>query len=229
MRETWSIVSCPGLFEFEHVCVERDERTILDDVSRRILSCGITCLVGPSGSGKTTALRLLNGLEIPDDGRVLFDGDDIATLDRQDLRRRVGMVFQRPVLFGGSLRDNLAVARHGSDTDYSASLAEVGLDVSRLDSATARLSGGEAQRLCMARALRTRPEALLMDEPTSALDTDAKKRIESLARRLADDGMPVVWVSHDHDQVDRLANRVLELVDGKFVERRGGGLHAHTE
>jgi putative ABC transport system ATP-binding protein len=96
-------------------------------------------------------------------------------------------------------------------------LEHVGLSAGLLDRDAATLSGGEAQRMCVARALLTRPEVLLADEPTAALDIDARIAVEGLARQLADEGIAVLWVSHDTDQVRRLADHVLAIVDGKVA------------
>jgi putative ABC transport system ATP-binding protein len=176
----------------------------------------LVVLVGPSGAGKSTLLRLCNRLEVPTGGRVLFHGDDVATLDPLAHRRRVGMVFQRPTLFPGTIRDNLAVADPSADDAHLRdALAQAALDESFLDRVGDDLSGGEAQRACIARALLTDPEVLLMDEPTSALDPDARESIERLGRELADGGLALVWVSHDLDQVRRVADRTIVLIEGR--------------
>jgi len=206
-------------FRFEAVSVVADGATIVDEVSI-VLACeGVTAVAGPSGAGKSTLLRLCNRLEVPTAGRVLLDGIDLAELDPLALRRRVGMVFQRPVVFAGSVRDNLRVADDGAgDETLGEALGRAGLESSFLDRRADDLSGGEAQRSCIARALLTGPEVLLMDEPTSALDVDARATIEQLARSLADQGIPVVWVTHDLDQADRLADRTIVMIDGRVVD-----------
>src|SRR6516165_5568451 len=101
----------PVAFEFERVIVRRAGRPILDEVTARIPAAGITVISGPSGAGKTTLLRLCNRLEVPDEGRLCYRGQPLDELDPLMLRRRVGMVFQRPTPFPGSVADNLAVAR----------------------------------------------------------------------------------------------------------------------
>lgn len=205
-------------FRFEDVCFEVGGRLVLDHVSV-VLGCeGITVIVGPSGSGKSTLLRMCNRLEVPTSGRVLLDGIDLATIGPTTLRRRVAMVFQRPVVFGGSVRDNLCVADpNAADARFADVLQRAGLSPDVLDREAATLSGGEAQRLCVARALLTDPEILLMDEPTSALDVDHRLRIEELARGLAMAGIPILWVTHDLEQAARIADERVELVDGRVV------------
>jgi putative ABC transport system ATP-binding protein len=206
-----------ALFSFEAVVVEAGGRRILDGVTTDLPDHGVTCLVGPSGSGKSTMLRLCNRLEVPTSGVVRFRGTDLADLDPLAHRRRVGMVFQRPTPFPGTVRDNLLVARPAATDDVlGAALARAALSEAFLDRVADELSGGEAQRMCLARTLITDPEVLLMDEPTSSLDVDATKELERSARQLADDGVPVVWVSHDLAQVDRIADARL-LVDAGRV------------
>ena len=176
-------------------------------------------VVGPSGSGKSTLLRLCNRLVVPTSGVVRFRGDDVAGLDPLRLRRRVGMVFQRPTLFGGTVRDNLRVAQpDGSEDDYEEALGRAALDRSFLDRRADELSGGEAQRACFARTLVTGPEVLLMDEATSSLDAAARTTLERLACAAArEGGVPVVWVTHDEEQVARIADHVLTLEAGRVV------------
>ena len=206
------------LFELDAVVLEIDGRSILRGISLAISDDGITVLLGPSGAGKTMILRLLNRLEVPTAGVVRFRGESVASIDPLALRRRVGMVFQRPAPFPGTVRDNLLVADPAASNEaLLAALAGAGLAPTFLDRSADDLSGGESQRMCLARTLVTRPEVLLMDEPTSALDPDARHRLERTARDLAAEGRPVVWVTHDLDQADRLADDVLVVIDGRVA------------
>lgn len=206
-------------FSFEAVSViVSDGSTILDGVDATIPRAGLTVVAGPSGSGKSTLLRLCNRLEVPTSGRVRLDGVDLATTDVLALRRRAGMVFQRPVLFAGTVRENLLVARADVDDGRRGrELARVGLDPALLDRQADDLSGGEAQRMCIARTLLTDPEILLLDEATSALDVDARAVIELLAKQFVADGLMVVWVTHDLEQAERLADRTLVVLGGRVV------------
>jgi putative ABC transport system ATP-binding protein len=175
-------------------------------------------VVGPSGAGKSSLLRLCNRLELADGGSVSFHGEDVRGMDPIALRRRVGMVFQTPTPFGGTVRDNLRVAR--PDLDDAAArrvLRRAALDPALLDRRAADLSGGEAQRMCVARTLVSEPEVLLMDEPTSSLDLTATLALEELARTLVAESVASVWVTHDLDQMRRLADQVLVVVDGTLV------------
>jgi putative ABC transport system ATP-binding protein len=178
----------------------------------------VTAVFGPSGSGKSTLLRLCNRLELPTSGRASFYGSDIAGLDPLWLRRRVGMCFQRPTPFPGTVADNLRAADPDApDARLRETLARVALSGSWLDRDVAGLSGGEAQRVCLARTLMARPQVLLLDEPTSAIDTEAAEVIERAVRELAADGTPALWVTHNSAQVARAADRVLRLECGRSL------------
>ena len=210
-----------ALFEFAGVTVRFGDRVALDAVDLVLPQRRLIALVGASGSGKSTLLRLCNRLEVPTDGRIRFRGDDVAQLDPVQLRRRVGMVFQRPTPFDGSVLDNLRVADPTTDaTSAVAWCARVGLPADVVEQTATTLSGGEAQRMCLARTLATRPQVVLMDEPTSALDHENALRIEDLARTLVDsDGISVIWVSHDRAQVERIADEAVEVASGRVVGR----------
>jgi len=206
------------LFSFEGLTVSGAGRQRLGDLTGTIPDRGITVIVGPSGAGKSTLLRCCNRLDAPTAGSVRFRGDDVAVLDPRAHRRRVGMVFQAPVAFPGTVLDNLRVADSGITAERAEDLlARVHLDAAMITRDAGTLSGGEAQRMVLARCLVTGPEVLLLDEPTSALDAPATRRLEMLARELADDGLPQVWVSHDLDQLRRLADHVVVLIDGRWA------------
>lgn len=205
-------------FEFERVSVVRAGRRVLDQITGRIPAAGITVVAGPSGAGKTTLLRLCNRLEIPDAGTVSYRGQRLDELDPLALRRRVGMVFQRPTPFPGSVADNLAVAHPEAGAgEMGDALERVGLDPALLGQEARTLSGGELQRMCLARTLVTQPETLLLDEPTSALDEQPKRVFERTARELAANGITIVWVSHDDAQAARVADRIYHLGDGHLT------------
>ena len=204
--------------EFDRVTVVRAGRPVLDEITASVPAAGITVVSGPSGAGKTTLLRLCNRLEIPDAGVVSYRGQPLDELDPLALRRRVGMVFQRPTPFPGTVADNLAVARPDAGTaEMSAALERVALDPGLLDQEARTLSGGELQRVCLARTLVTGPETLLLDEPTSALDEQPKLVFEDTARALAAQGITLVWVTHDNAQARRIADRTYWLRDGRLA------------
>ena len=207
----------PVCLQFDSVSLDVGGTAVLDRVDCRIPEGGITVITGPSGSGKSTLLRMCNRLDVPTSGRVLFRGVDVATVDPVAHRRRVGMVFQRPTPFAGTGADNLAVAGVTERAEAVALFDRVGLDAALLDEPTDHLSGGEAQRLCLARTLATGGEVLLADECTSSLDAASTTVLETLARRLADAGTTVVWVTHDLDQVERLADHRIVVERGRVV------------
>jgi len=182
----------------------------------------ILAIVGPSGSGKSSLLRLLNRLDEPTEGNVYLDEVDYRQVAPRELRRRVGMVMQRPYLFAGTVLDNLRFGPRQRGEDLSALAAEellAGVGLSGFASRdVSNLSGGEAQRVSFARALANAPEVLLLDEPTSALDEDAKREVEAVIQRIGhEQGVACVLVTHDAAQAARLAERVLVLESGRIV------------
>jgi len=208
------------LFTLEHVVVELGGQRVVDGVTDHIHEGHATALVGPSGSGKTTVLRLLNRLVEPTEGRVLFRGRDVRELDVHDLRRRVGLLGQHPVMLTGTIGEEVRVGRTDlADDDVEGLLDRVALGHFPQDRPTAGLSGGEQQRLALARALAVEPEALLLDEPTSALDPASARSVDRVVRSLVQGGLSVVLVSHDRDRAASLADDALVLDRGRLVER----------
>lgn len=216
-----------ALFSFERVTLDGDERARLDELSVELPGSGVTAIAGPSGAGKSSLLRCCNRLDAPQSGVVRYRGADVAARDPLAHRREVGMVFQRPVLFPGSVADNVRIADPQAGEERIAQLLRrAALDPSFAARDAGALSGGEAQRVCIARALATDPHVLLMDEPTSSLDADAAETLEKLMRELAADGVPVVLVSHGEAQIKRVADHVVRLEEGRVTrteERAGVG------
>jgi ABC-type methionine transport system ATPase subunit len=178
----------------------------------------VTAVVGPSGAGKSTLLRAINRLIELSSGEVYLDGESTGSLDPLELRRRVGMVFQIPALFGVSVEEAILYGARlaGRSADPARLLEVVGLDPSMCRRVPETLSVGQQQRVSVARALALEPEALLLDEPTSALDEGARRKIEELVRDLnARLGLTMVFVSHDLSQVERVADRVVLLAEGR--------------
>jgi putative ABC transport system ATP-binding protein len=205
-----------------------DGRRILEDVSFEVRRGTVFTVLGPSGSGKSTLLRCLDRLLEPTSGRVRLDGRDAAELPVQDLRRRVGMVFQAAALFEGTVMDNVLYGPRLHVSVPGAAelelterlLGRVGLPATFRDKPVEELSGGEAQRLCLARALANEPEVLLLDEPTAALDPTASQVVEDLLAELAGDtDLTMVFVTHNLAQARRIGDRGMLLVDGHVVEQ----------
>lgn len=211
-------MTAPPSFELRNVVAGPIDDPILKNITIDIPCEGITALAGPSGSGKSTLLRLLNRLDDPTGGTIALDGEPLTSFEPSALRRRVGMVFQKAPVFDGDVLDNLRVA-DPTVTEAGAVhvLEHVGLSPALLSRRASDLSGGEAQRMCVARALLTEPSVLLADEPTAALDRSARRTIEDLGLEVAAGGVPIVWVTHDTEQLRRLADHAMVLVAGRVV------------
>jgi len=198
-------------------------KTILSGISFEVQTGELLGIVGPSGSGKSSLLRLLNRLDEPSTGTVFLDDLDYRQLPPRELRRRIGMVMQRPFLFPGDVATNLRFgpAQRGEampQDEIAILLERVGLAGFAAQEVSV-LSGGEQQRVSLARTLANRPEVLLLDEPTSALDEQSKQGIEELVGALVrDHGLTCVMVTHDRDQARRMCHRVIVLEAGRLVQ-----------
>jgi len=211
-------------FCFDAVVFERDGRRILDGLSDHIHAGVVTAIIGDSGAGKSTLLRLLNRLEEPTQGFISFHDDRIDSIDVHQLRRKVSLVGQRPVMLAQTVLGELRIADPEVTVDRAHELlARVALGEFELERKTLTLSGGEQQRLALARALTVEPEVLLLDEPTSSLDDSSATAVDQVIRDLASSGLTVVLVSHDLDRVQGVADFVLVLDHGRLVERGSPG------
>lgn len=216
----------PPAFALEAVTQESGGVRILTDVSMSIPQGKLTALIGPSGAGKSSLLRLLNRLDDPVAGIVRYREQPLADIPVGEHRRRVGFVFQTPVMFPGTVRDNLIVAAHIASVSpdkiehrvsESLELAEVSGDL--IDRDSTRLSVGQKQRVNIARALMTRPETLLLDEPAASLDPEtAEKLMSTIARLSTERGVTVVAVTHRLSEARELSSVVVMLEAGSVVE-----------
>ena len=201
------------------VSVQAGATIILDRLSLSITPGAPTLIVGPNGSGKTTLLRLLMGLATPSAGRVSWGG----RTDSKPVRRAI--LFQRPVMLRRTAAANVAYALAQAGTPRRERAADVALLLERVGLAdlaqrpARRLSGGEQQRLTLARALTRDPEILLLDEPTASLDPAATRGVEEIVLMAAQSGIKIVMASHDLGQVRRLAGEVMFMVRGALRER----------
>ena len=194
------------------------EAEILRGVTFAVQAGEVFSVVGPSGAGKSTLLRTINRLVESTAGNIFLDGAPIEEINPLELRRRIGMVFQLPALFGDTVEDSVlyGVRLAGKCADVERLLGLAGLAPSLASRNPQSLSVGQQQRVSIARALALEPEVLLMDEPTSALDQAARQRIEDLIGQLNKElGLTIVVVSHALDQVERIADRVVLLIDGR--------------
>jgi len=196
----------------EGLTVARGGRTLLRGIDLAVEAGEVVALVGPSGVGKSSLLRTLVRLDEPAGGRVLVDGTDASELEPCALRRRVGLVSQAPVMLEGDVRANLAYGlEEPDDAALAESLAATGLGPAFMTRTAQELSGGEAARVAVARALARDPVALLLDEPTAALDGVSASAVEALVRDLAERGLGILVVTHDEAQAERIADERVEL------------------
>jgi tungstate transport system ATP-binding protein len=186
--------------------------TILDGISLTIAAGAPTVLIGPNGSGKTTSLRVLMGLLTPTSGRVTWGGREHAPPNRR------AIVFQRPAMLRRSAEANIRYALGRNDPARVSELLKL-VGLPGLEKRPARrLSGGEQQRLALARALARDPELLLLDEPAASLDPAATKAIEDIVREVAARGVKVVMSTHDLGQARRIAGDIVLLHRGRVIE-----------
>jgi len=208
-------------------------RTLVEGATFEARAAEVVAIVGPSGAGKSTLLRLLNRLDEPTSGTVYLRGTNYRDIQPRELRRSVGMVTQRAYLFPGSVADNLRFGpiQRGellSESTVDELLARVGLS-GYAGRNVGNLSGGEVQRVSVARTLANRPLVLLLDEPTSALDESAKREVEALVQSIVrDHRLTCLMVTHDMAQAARVADRALVLERGRIARSGPAGevLHA---
>ena len=222
------------VIEAQNIDVHYGETQALSDITMSIPEGKVTALIGPSGCGKSTFLRCINRMnDLIDsarvDGNLLLRGKDVYDddVDPVALRRRVGMVFQKPNPFPKSIRDNIAYGLRiqGYEGDIDARIEESLRSAAlwdevkdQLDESGLELSGGQQQRLCIARAIAPDPEVILMDEPASALDPVATSKIEDLIDELAEE-YTVVIVTHNMQQAARISDQTaVFLTGGELVE-----------
>lgn len=202
---------------------------VLRGISEKIEEQEVVCVIGPSGSGKSTFLRCLNLLEEPTGGEVYLDGERINApgVDIDKIRERLGMVFQNFNLFPHmTVLDNVTLApikvkgKNKAEAEESALkiLETVGLS-DKAASFPASLSGGQKQRVAIARALAMEPEVMLFDEPTSALDPEMVGEVLNVMKKLAEEGMTMVIVTHEMGFAREVADRVLFIDQGVVMER----------
>lgn len=216
-------MSAAPLLRAERVGRSFGEVHALHDVALDVRAGETTVVMGASGSGKSTLLRLLGLLDAPTAGRVLLEGREVPPTGAAWLEavRRIGLVQQRPGLLRATTVENVAfplrgrgVARRAAEQDATRWLDRLGL-ASKADARASTLSGGEAQRTALARALVARPDVLLLDEATNQLDGEATRLVEAILREERARGCALVLVSHDVRQARRLADRFLFLVKGR--------------
>ena len=217
-----------ALIKLENVGRRVDGREILKNVNLEIDKGEVVAFIGPTGAGKTTLLRLIDLLDTPTSGKILFDGVDtgsVSALERLKLRRRMAFVLQKPVVFNTTVYENIACGLKWRGVNGEALrrrvdnlLEMVGMSDYRHRNART-LSGGEAQRVAISRALAIEPEVLLLDEPTANLDPVSASRVEDLIIKIIGDARTTIVMStHDMAQGQRLAGRIGVLMDGTLLQ-----------
>ncbi|NBJ69934.1 ATP-binding cassette domain-containing protein [Roseburia sp. 1XD42-34] len=201
------------MFRIENVKVNE----IIEVSQLEIPANQIVCIIGKSGSGKSTFLRLLNHLDSPDEGTIFYRGNDIQQLDPIELRRSITMVPQTPVMFPGTIKDNLQIGQRLSglstadEVTLQQALKRVSLHKS-LDTPANDLSGGEKQRLALARATLLDADVFLLDEPSSALDSDtADEVIDAFIDFIKSENKSLIMITHDLGLAERVADVTIEM------------------
>jgi len=218
-----------AVVEYRNIHKRYGDFVAIDSVSARVNRGEVVCLIGPSGSGKSTLLRTTNALESVSSGELYFDGQRLpeTKADIRKVRQRMGMVFQSFELFPHkTVLENitigpltvLKISEEDARQRARVLLEKVGL-TDKADMYPSLLSGGQQQRVAIARALAMEPEVMLFDEPTSALDPETIGEVLSVMKRLADEGMTMIVVTHEMTFARRVADWVIVLDHGRIVEQ----------
>lgn len=209
---------------FSNVSYTVDDTTILKHVTGSFPDRKITTIAGPSGSGKSTLLKLCNGLISPTSGDIFIHGRSIDEFEPTELRRKVGIALQHAPMIKGSVYDNLALplklaGKTLSKQEALECLYDVGLDESFLQHDTKDLSGGQRQKVSIARTLVNRPNILLLDEITASLDPQSTKDIEHLIEYINEThGVTIIWITHHLDQARTVGHYTWIMMEGEVVE-----------
>ena len=209
------------IFELDNLGLVSPEKIILEEISLSVEAGAHLTITGPSGSGKSSLLKLLAALVSPSSGRIVYQGRDLEDLDPVTYRREVSYCFQQPVLFGQTVRDNMAFPfeiRHlpFDQERVLATLARLNLGPEFLEKPIKELSGGEKQRVALVRNLLFEPKVLLLDEVSSGLDEKTKTLLRTFLTDLHQAGVTLIEVTHDQREIEA-AGRLLTIVEGRLA------------
>ncbi len=208
--------------QFHNVSYTAGDRPILTNITTQFLAGHITTLVGPSGAGKTTLLKMCNALLSPTSGKIFVQGKEIETYDPTNLRRKVGIVLQNAPILRTTVFENLALPRKLAHQSLSkeeaqSALINVGLDASFLHHQANELSGGQKQKLAIARTLINDSDILLLDEITSALDPKSVHEIEELILNIQQKGVTIIWITHNIEQAKKMGDMTSLMANGEVI------------
>lgn len=220
--------------ELEKVSLKRGDEQVLKGLTGQFPKGEITTIVGPSGAGKSTVLKLCNGLLSPDEGDIRILGKSLRDWEPADLRQQAGIALQSAPMISGTVEENLTLpySLHGAEVDVdkvNRMIREVGLDTNYLQRDIRDLSGGQRQKVSIARTLLTEPEILLLDEITSALDRASRMEIEELIQYIHQTyGTTMIWITHNLEQAERIGHYTWVMMDGKLIEEGDSELLSHS-
>lgn len=210
------------MIELKNTGLIKKEKPILKNISFNVQEGDIIGVAGPSGAGKTSLFRLLNLLDSYTTGEIQYRGKALLSYEPLSLRREIGYVFQKPYLFGRTVRDNLyypyyLIRQSPDEGEIENYLNKVNLSFGVLDKKNTELSGGEQQRIALVRSLLIKPQILLLDEVTASLDEENTKVVEHLViNEQKARGLTVLFISHNLEQARRMAKKMIGLVRGEL-------------
>lgn len=212
------------ILEFENVTKYYGDDLVFSNVNLKIKKGDVIALTGKSGCGKSTLLKCINGLENINAGKIKFKGINISEISMVELRQKIGMVFQDYNLFEHlTVLDNLIIgltkikkySREESIREALDMLKNIDL-IDKKDKYPNELSGGQKQRVAIARTLLMKPDIILLDEPTSALDKEMKDSVLKLIKKIVEEDMTLIIVSHEEDFIGKVSNHIYQLKNGQF-------------
>ncbi|OZU87424.1 phosphate ABC transporter ATP-binding protein [Virgibacillus indicus] len=221
--------------QFKQVSYSDGELQIIKNVTGTFPKGKITTLVGPSGAGKTTLFRLCNGLISPDSGEILINGKNINSYEPTELRRMAGLALQSATMLSGSVYKNLSMPLTLQGEEFSEAAAkdllkDVGLDTDFLHRNVKDLSGGQRQKVSIARTLVNKPKILLLDEITSSLDRVSQEEIETLIKKINNNyQVTIIWITHNLQQALSIGEYTWVMMNGELVESGESSLLSHPQ